>query len=250
MISRRLFLLLVLLGVFAMGSLPIASARGLPPLFERVTPPTRLGAPPNVSPPLPPGRPDIGATLLNSGETPKAGPPQPLEPPPGGPPSSPGAPLPPPAPPEVPPAPPHMAVPELSNITRAITTATEVKAHLNIGAPWGLKGPAGDVQVKATLLYQGVAVGELMFDPVTGTPLPMGYPPMSATQQPDLQLIASNVPQILQGLQVLPGVTYRAPEEAWIVPLAFNGSIVAELRIYADGVHVIPIGGGGGPRLP
>ncbi len=265
MISRRVFLLLVLLSVLSVGSLPVALAQGLPPLFQRVAPPTHSPGTSLQEANVPPlslseGA-DMGPILLNTGDTPQEGPPQPPEPPPGEPPPPPGAPPPsppsppgvppsPPPPPGAPPEPPQVSAPALANIAQAMTTAREVKAQMSISAPWVLTGPAEDVQVKATLLYQGIAVGELRFDPVTGTPLPMGYPPVSVTQQPDLQAIASNAPHILQDLHVLPGVTYRAPEEAWVVPLAFNGSIVAELRIYADGVQVIPIGEGAGPSLP
>jgi len=36
------------------------------------------------------------------------------------------------------------------------------------------------------------------------------------------------------------GAEYRQPEYSWAIPLAYNGKIVAHVRVYHDAIHVVP----------
>jgi len=41
-------------------------------------------------------------------------------------------------------------------------------------------------------------------------------------------------------LKVLNGAEYRDPERSWLVPLSYNSRIVAHMKVYYDGVHIVP----------
>ena len=103
-----------------------------------------------------------------------------------------------------------------------------------------MKAPAGEVVVKAAILYQGVAVGALEFDPVNGVLLPRGYHPRVYNAAISVERIKGELPGIIARLQVLSGAEYREPEACWAVPLAVDGKIVAHVKVYYDGIHIVP----------
>jgi len=122
----------------------------------------------------------------------------------------------------------------------AVATARKVKTYLTPGRVWTMTAPRGEVEVKAGLIYEGRVVGIIHFSPSSGTVLPLGIPSSMFGRNVSLEEIKRLLPEIVQGLEVLNGAEYRDPENAWIVPLAYKGMIVSHLKIYADGIHIIP----------
>lgn len=202
-----------ILGLLFLGGAVMAVARQGPPLLnqgERMA----QAAPAPQQPPLPPG----------SGTPPPPGPPGTAPPPPGGPPVPPAA-----LPPDF-----------LQKAFQAVEAAKAARTLFTPGPVWIMKAPAGEVVVKAAILYQGVAVGALEFSPVDGVLLPKGYKLRVYNVSVSVEQVRRELPGIMARLQVLNGAEYRGPEACWVVPLAVEGKIVAHLKVYYDGVHVIP----------
>ncbi len=228
----RLFTLIICITVL-IGGVTMTKAQDGPPILETVpgiaggigTPgaspaPGGIAPPPGnvaVPPPPPPG---AGAA--------------PPPPPPGTnvpPPPAPGAAV---APPQT------VGTAFLNNASLAIKTAREAKKYFTSWKLWMHKGPAGEVVIKAAVVYRGVAVGALEFDPIDGNILPKGYHPSSFESRVILEVVKNKLPGIIAALKVLDGAEFRDKERCWVVPLAYEGKIVAHLKVYEDGIHVVP----------
>ena len=128
----------------------------------------------------------------------------------------------------------------LQKAFQAVEAAKAARTLFTPGPVWIMKAPAGEVVVKAAILYQGVAVGALEFSPVDGVLLPKGYKLRVYNVSVSVEQVKRELPGIIAKLQVLTGAEYREPEACWVVPLAVEGKIVAHLKVYYDGVRVIP----------
>ena len=128
----------------------------------------------------------------------------------------------------------------LRNASTAVQTAHSLKALLKPGKVWISKTPRGEVVIKAALMYEGVPVGSLEFDPITGEILPKGYHPSTFNQKIPLEKVKHKVQEIIPKLSVLNGAEFRMPESCWVVPLAIDGKIVSHVKIFYDGKHVVP----------
>ncbi len=121
-----------------------------------------------------------------------------------------------------------------------MATAKKAKVYLTPGKIWTTVGPRGEIEIKAAILYDGTAVAVLHFSPVDGSLLPLGVHPIVNSSSVQIENIKNNLPSIVNALEVLNGAEYREPENSWVVPLAYKGMIVAHLKIYADGIHIVP----------
>ena len=193
------------LGIILLGGAVMAKAQQAPPIWGQVGR-VAQAAPPVQQPPPPPG------------------PPGTAPPPPGGPP--------------IPPA----TLPQdfLKKALQAVETARAARTLFTPGPVWIMKAPAGEVVVKAAILYRGVAVGALEFSPVDGALLPKGYRIRVYNATVSIEQIKGDLPGIMTRLQVLNGAEYREPEACWVVPLAVDGKIVAHVKVYYDGIHIVP----------
>ncbi len=129
---------------------------------------------------------------------------------------------------------------QLSNASLAVATAKKAKSYLTAGKVWAVIGPRGETDIKAAILYDGTAVAVLHFNPEDGSILPLGVHPIVGMTTDQIENIKKEVPAIVEGLEVLDGAEYREPENAWVVPLAYKNMIIAHLKIYVDGIHIIP----------
>ena len=127
----------------------------------------------------------------------------------------------------------------LANINQAEQTALAACKLLAPGKVWIMRAPGGEAEVKAGLLYQNVAVAVLHFNPQNGTLLPLGVNPHIFQNAVDLKTIKNNLTGILKNLKILPAAEFMEPEACWSFPLAYNNRIIAHLKIYYDGVHVV-----------
>lgn len=226
--TRVAMLILVVAAVLGFGMFAQAQ-QPLPPVMR--TPAVAQAAPP--APPAPPPGP------------PGAAPP----PPPGAPPAPAGAVAPPPPPPPGGPGPATVAgpppaamapAPETATAAQAVQTAKIVLANLRPGKLWTHRAPAGELEVKAGLIYQGEVIGALEFSPADGRLLPKGMHVPLAQPRVNLSQVAARVPGIISRLRVAPGAEYREPERCWVVPVVCDGMIVAHIKVYMDGRQVIP----------
>ena len=223
--GRVLGVLILLLGVAA-----LLFAQNKPPLV------TRQSSVSSPAEPTPPGAPPL---VQVPGTVPQVPTPAPVAPPPppapeagqAVPPAPPGGPVPPPAP---------VVSVDLSKAPLAVQTAGRARPYLSVSSSWATRGPRGEVDLKTALVYEGSAVAILHFDPQTGQVLPKGYHSWAFQQAVSAQDVAKRAQEILGNLEVLNGAEYREPEACWVVPLAYQGRIVAELRVSYDGTGIVP----------
>ena len=129
----------------------------------------------------------------------------------------------------------------VKNASLAVTTAQKAKKYLTAGRVWSMVGPRGEVEVKAAIIYDGTAVAVLHLNPSDGSLLPLGISPVETKVSPQvIENVKRNLPAIVNSLEILNGAEYREPESAWCIPLAYKNMIVAHLKIYVDGTHVVP----------
>ena len=128
----------------------------------------------------------------------------------------------------------------LTNLAAAAATAERVRSHLRPGKVWVKRGPAGEIEIRAGLLYQGSVVAVLHFSPVDGSLLPLGLHVRIAESNIKLEQIKNRLQDLVNRLQLLPAAEFREPEVSWLFPLSLDHIIVAHLRIYFDGIHVVP----------
>ena len=130
---------------------------------------------------------------------------------------------------------------EFSNIDKVVENAEIVKEYLKPGDVWVTKTPAGEVLIKGALIYQDNVVGVVEFNPVDGQILPQGYHPRYVTElKVPLDEIRQRLNQLISQFKIVKAVEYRERESCWEVPLMYNNMIVSHIRIYYDGVHVLP----------
>ncbi len=129
---------------------------------------------------------------------------------------------------------------QTSKALLAVETAKKAKAYLTAGKIWTMTGPRGEMEIKAAILYEGTAVAVLHFSPIDGSLLPLGFHPIVSKVSVKIENIEKSLPAIIKSLKVLDGAEYREPESVWAVPLAYKGMIVAHLKIFVDGIHIVP----------
>jgi len=201
-----------------------------PPVNTPVPPPTS----PNVATPPPPNAPRAPTSLPNGMPVP----------PPATPASLQGPPVPP--APAGPPRPataqaPNIPLAFLQNAPKAVSTAKAARPYFAPGKVWAIRAPGGEVILKAAIVYKGIAVGVLEFNPVDGTLLPTGYHPRIYTKDiSGFNIVKKSLPEIISKIEVLDGAEFIEPEASWVVPLAVNGMIVSHIKVYYDGIHVVP----------
>jgi len=207
--SRQIVMLLAL---FLIGGITMVNAQDKPPLLDR---PTVSGYGHTLVPPPPPGQ--VPPPPPAPGMTPPPPPPQP------------GTPL------------TGVSQDIINNASLAVATAQKAKPYLSAGKVWSMTGPRGEVEVKAAIVYDGTVVAVLHFNPSSGSILPLGIDVVETGVSPQLiENIKRKLPTIVSSLKILNGAEFRTPESAWCIPLAYKNMIVAHLKIYTDGIHIIP----------
>ncbi len=219
---RKLGTILLLASVISLGGICMGYTQNVPPLLLQGN---QIAPPPGGNPPPPP--PPGGQPPAPPGSNP---------PPPGGQPPVPGGV----APNSAPPLSTNTPQNPLTNIPKALNTAESVLKYLQPGKVWVIRGPRGELILKGAILYQGVALDTIKFDPATGGVLPCGYNPYVPSVSISTEAIKRKLTEVIKGLKIAPGVEYREPEACMVIPLIYGYEIVAHLKIYQDGIHVVP----------
>ena len=143
-------------------------------------------------------------------------------------------------PPASPPAPLLHPVNYLNTAQQAVSSAIEVGKHLTIGKIWIVRDPAGEIEVKAGLIYQNMVVAVVRFNPFNGDILPEGAHVRAYDMRVTNDVLYEKLSDFASKLVVLHGAGFKEPENCWTIPIAYDGKIVTHLKIYIDGIHVIP----------
>ncbi len=213
---------------------------GLPPLFENST-----GYPPETSVPAPAGQERSASVPVPSVPAPAAPvPPAPLSP---APPAPPSVQMPGPASPGVPPASgmnmsgsTYTINVSPDRVQKVLTTAHRIENYLEPGKIWIVKDPEGILEIKGGITYRGVVVAVVSFSPVDGSALPADFRLPVYEETVSLQTVKNVFSRIIGSMKMLDGAWLREPERSWIVPLSYKGMVIASVRIYYDGIHVLP----------
>ncbi len=155
----------------------------------------------------------------------------------------------PPTPPGTPPLPPGQAgipivqtIPTqtlLANLQQAITTTSNLNKLLSAGEVWFMRSPAGEIEIKGGILYQGAVVAVLHFNPADGSVLPLGINPHAFQNNVEINSVKSNLSSVIDNLKILPAAEFMEPEACWSFPVAVDNIIAAHIKIYYDGTHVM-----------
>ncbi len=132
----------------------------------------------------------------------------------------------------------------LNNLPATVATVQKISGQFIAGKVWISRGPAGETEVKAGILYQGNVVAVLRFHPVTGRILPVGihahiYYNTSQVHEV-IKGIKARLTSIIHKLKILPAAEFREPEASWIFPIVLGHIIVSHLKVYYDGIHIVP----------
>ncbi len=128
----------------------------------------------------------------------------------------------------------------MANLERALGTAKKIIPLLNPGKVWISRAPGGEVEIKGAVLYKNIAVAPLFFSTMTADVLPVGYKPQSFSVNVSMDVVSRIFKTVLTQIEAVNGAEFCMPEYCWIVPVSFKGKIVFKLKIYYDGIHVVP----------
>ncbi len=128
----------------------------------------------------------------------------------------------------------------LKNLDQALYTAKIVEKYLRPGKIWVLKDPAGELEIKGAIIYRGVVIGTISLNPTNGLPLPQGYHQRTCKVPYQLSVIKYKFQEVFTQIKVAEEAEFREPEASWIVPIIWNRRIVSSLKIYYDGLHIVP----------
>ncbi len=151
-----------------------------------------------------------------------------------------------PVPPPSPPPPPgvrNLNIPYdriMGNASKAILTAKKTLPFLTAGKVWISRAPAGEIEVKGAVVYKGMAVGAIHFSNENGNVLPVGFKTIDYNVRVPIETVKQNFDKILSQLKVIDGAEFCMPEYTWTIPVVFQDKIVFKLKIYYDGIHVVP----------
>ena len=128
----------------------------------------------------------------------------------------------------------------LANLQQAVVTVEKLNKLFTPGNVWIMRGPTGEIEIKGGLLYQGAVVAVLHFNPINGTILALGINPHVFQNNIGMQSIKSNLITTIGNLKILPVAEFMEPQNCWSFPLVMGSTIVASIKVYYDGIHILP----------
>ncbi len=126
------------------------------------------------------------------------------------------------------------------NIPNAIETAKKVLTYSKRGKIWIHTAPMGEKEIKAGIVYNNVIIGVIRFSAFNGEILPEGFNERYFQINININSLYTKFKQIKKELKVVEGVEYIDPESCFAIPVVYNGKIVFKIKVYSDGIHVIP----------
>ncbi len=130
--------------------------------------------------------------------------------------------------------------PSLEKAERAIQTVKNALPYFNIGPLLRRPHPPEGAVSEVPLLYNGVALDRLVFDPERRVFLPKGSHPVPLSSRVEQDKILEYISGMMGELRVVEAVECRMPEKAYAVPLAWRHYIVAHVKVSENGEELIP----------
>ena len=129
---------------------------------------------------------------------------------------------------------------DVPEVIKAIQTAKAAKEYFSVGNAWLWKNPAGEGEIKIGIVFRNMAVACLKFNPLTGEVLPLGFNPHVYSSNIDPASLKQKASEIIANSIILDGAEFREPERCWVVPLSYEGKIIAHIKVYQDGISIVP----------
>jgi len=128
----------------------------------------------------------------------------------------------------------------ISYASIAIDTVKKALPYMSFTSPIIRQGPSGEVSVDIPLIYQGVAIDRIHYDPLSDTLSPKGRPVRALGVKVSKDGILNRVSGVIKELRVVEAAEFRDPEQAWAVPIAWKSIIVAHVKVTYLGDSIVP----------
>ncbi|WP_457752928.1 hypothetical protein [Thermococcus sp.] len=125
-------------------------------------------------------------------------------------------------------------------INRAIDVVKTALSLFTVGVPLIQRGPAGETHVDVPVMYMGVAIDRVHYDPYLKAPSPKGRPVRAWNIEIDPQEVRQTIEVALREAYVIEAAEFREPEDAWAIPVAWNRLIIMHVKVSYDGKELIP----------
>ncbi len=124
-------------------------------------------------------------------------------------------------------------------LDKAIRTAKEAYRFFTAGVPIIKMGAGGEVHVDVPVMYMDFAVDRIHYDLHADAPSPKGRP-VRARAEVDSQKVREAVERVLKEANVIEAAEFREPEDAWVIPVAWNKIIIMHIKVSENGEEIIP----------
>ena len=85
------------------------------------------------------------------------------------------------------------------------------------------------------------AIDRIHYDPQSKAPSPKGRPVKAyANADVESQEIREIIESVLKEAYIIEAAEFREPEEAWIIPVAWNKLIIMHVKVSENGEELIP----------
>ncbi len=129
---------------------------------------------------------------------------------------------------------------DMDKALKAIETVKQLLHLLGVGPIIIHRAPHGELHIDIALVYDGVALDRIHYDPVSKCFSPKGRPVHAQVEGVDEEDIRKRVAEMFKELRVIDAVEYREPERCWVVPLAWRNYIVAHIKVDHNGEEIVP----------
>lgn len=123
---------------------------------------------------------------------------------------------------------------------KAIETVKKLLSLLSIGPLCIHRGPRGELHIDVPLMYDGIALDRIHYDPIADAFSPKGRPVHVQVTSINEEEIRARASEMLKELRVIDAVEYREPEKCWVVPIAWKNFIVAHIKVDHEGEEIVP----------
>ncbi|MCD6492964.1 MAG: hypothetical protein J7K36_04070 [Archaeoglobaceae archaeon] len=128
---------------------------------------------------------------------------------------------------------------DFNSLSKAISTAKSALQFFTVGVPIIRRGPKGEVHVDVPVMYTDFAIDKIHYDPRSKIPSPKGRP-VRVYSDVNSQEIREIVEGILKESYIIEAAEFREPDDAWVIPVAWNKLIIMYVRVSHDGEELIP----------
>ncbi len=97
-----------------------------------------------------------------------------------------------------------------------------------------VRGPSGNGPVDVLVVYNGLAIDIIHYDPYNDSPSPKGRP-VEYLGDIDSSQVLATINRVLREAYVLEAAEYREPERAWIVPVGWRNLIIMHVKVEFSG---------------